>query len=109
MKLALLLSLLSLPGFAAQSKWTGQITDSMCGADHSAMASGGKPVDAHDCTLACTKGGSKFAFAGKGKVFNIANQDFADLPKHAGHAVTLTGSLSSDGKTITVSKVEMKK
>lgn len=109
MKQALALLLLSLPGFAAQKTWTGQITDSMCGADHSAMANGGKKVDPHDCTLACTKGGAKFALLSDGKVLAISNQNFADLTKHAGHTVTVTGDLGSDGKTITVSKLEMKK
>lgn len=109
MKQALALLLLSLPGFAAQKTWTGQITDSMCGTDHSAMANGGKKVDPHDCTLVCTKGGAKFALLSDGKVLGISNQNFADLTKHAGHTVTVTGDLGSDGKTITVSKLEMKK
>jgi hypothetical protein len=109
MKQAFALLLLSLPGFAAQKTLTGQITDSMCGADHSAMANGGKKADPHDCTLVCVKGGAKFAFVSNGKVFDISNQNFADLTKHAGHAVTVTGDLGSDGKTITVSKLEMKK
>lgn len=109
MKRAFALLILSLPGFAAQKTWTGQITDSMCGADHSAMANGGKKVDSHDCTLVCTKGGAKFAFVSNGKVFDISNQSFADLTKHAGHTVSVEGDLSSDGKTITVTKVAMKK
>jgi hypothetical protein len=62
---------------------------------------------AHDCTLACVKNGSKFVFVSEGKVYPIANQDLGDLRTHAGHDVKVTGNLSSDGKTITVSKVEM--
>ncbi len=107
MKLSLLSLLFCLPGIAAQQTWTGQITDSMCGANHNAMSSG-KTVDPHDCTVMCTKGGSKFAFVSNGKVFDIANQNFGDLTKHAGHTVTLTGDLGSDGKTITAAKVEVK-
>ena len=109
MKLTLSFLLLSLSGFAAQQTWTGKITDSMCNADHNAMASGGKTVDAHDCTLVCTKGGAKFAFISEGKVFSIANQNLPDLTKHAGHTVSLTGDLDSKGNTITVSKLQMKK
>lgn len=105
-KIALLFLLSSVASFAAEHTWTGQISDSMCGAEHAAMG-GGKKVDAHDCTLACVKGGSKFVFVTGGQVFNIANQGDADLTKHAGHDVKLTGDLGSDGKTITVSKVEM--
>ena len=92
---------------AAQQTWTGQISDEMCGADHSAMAHDGKKVSAHDCTLACVKNGSKFVFVSQGKIYPIANQDLADLKTHAGHNVKMTGDLASDGKTITVSKVEM--
>jgi hypothetical protein len=91
---------------AAQQTWTGQISDEMCGADHSAMNQNGK-ISAHDCTLTCVKGGSKFVFVSEGKVYPIENQNLPDLTKHAGHTVKLTGDLGSDGKTITVSKVEM--
>jgi hypothetical protein len=38
-------------------------------------------------------------------VLKIANQDNADLEKHAGHTVRLTGEMKGD--TITVSKIEM--
>jgi hypothetical protein len=109
MRLTLSLLLVSVMGFAAEQTWTGQITDSMCGANHSAMSSGGKAVNPHDCTLVCTKGGAKFAFVSKGKVFDIADQNFADLTEHAGHTVSLTGDLGSDVKTITVSKLAMNK
>ena len=108
MKLTICFLLFSLPGVAAQQTWIGQISDSMCGADHHTMASVGKTVDARECTLMCTKAGSKFAFVSNGKVFDIANQSFTDLTKHAGHSVSLTGDLASDGKTITASKLEMK-
>ena len=43
----------------------------------------------------------------KGQVRKINNQEFSDLEQHAGHTVKLTGDLSSDGKTITVTKVAM--
>lgn len=59
------------------------------------------------CIHNCIKAGEKYVFASKGKVREIRNQDFGDLEKHAGHSVKLTGELGSDGKTITVTKVEM--
>ena len=108
MKLILAISLFTASGFAAQQTWKGVITDSMCGANHSSM-SGGKPVKAHDCTMACVKAGSKFALVSGGKVFPIANQDFAGVSQNAGGAVTVTGEVGADGKTITVSKVAAKK
>jgi hypothetical protein len=106
LKLIVGLTAASLSVMAASQSWTGQISDEMCGADHSGMNQNGK-VSAHDCTLACVKGGSKFAFVSGGKVYAIQNQDLPDLTKHAGHNVKITGDLGSDGKTITVSKVEM--
>ena len=109
MKIILALSAFALQSFAAQQTWTGQITDSMCKTDHSAMSSGGKPVNAHNCTLMCTKGGAKLAFVSNGKVFDISNQNFADLTEHAGTTVSLTGDLSADGKTIAVTKLAAKK
>lgn len=108
MKTILALSVFALPIFAAPQTWTGQITDSMCGTNHAAMASAGKPMNAHDCTMACTKAGAKFAFVSNGKVFSLANQDFADISQNAGATVNLTGDLGSDGKTITVTTIDRK-
>jgi hypothetical protein len=72
------------------------------------MAQQGKKVDPHECTLTCVKGGGKFVFVSNGTVYNVANQDLAELKDHAGHTVQLTGDLGADGKSITVSKIEMK-
>ena len=102
-------SLLLVPtlSVAAQQTWTGEISDSMCGASHQAMAKSGQKVDPRDCTLQCVKAGSKYVFVSKGQVFDIANQELPDLEKHAGHKVQLTGDLGSDSKTITASKIQM--
>jgi hypothetical protein len=93
--------------FAAQQTWTGEISDGMCGTNHQAMAKSGQKVNPRDCALECVKAGSKYVFASKGQVFEIANQEPPDLKKHAGHKVQVTGDLGSDGKTITVSKIQM--
>jgi hypothetical protein len=91
---------------AADQTWTGQISDSNCGHSHkSAIEHAGKKMTDRDCTLACVKGGAKYVFVAGGKVYNIANQDFAGLEEHAGHKVKLTGQASGD--TITVSKIAM--
>ena len=92
--------------FAADQSWTGKISDSKCGAKHAAGEHGKKMTD-RDCTEACVKGGAKYVFASKGKVYQIANQDNADLAMHAGHTVRLTGEMKGD--SITVSKIEMPK
>lgn len=92
--------------YAADQTWTGKITDSMCGANHKSMAEqGGKKMNDRECTEACIKTGAKYAFVSGGKVYHIDNQDFADLAKHAGHTVKLTGEMTGD--TIKVSKIAM--
>ena len=93
--------------FAAEQTWTGQISDSMCGADHSMMKHEGKKVSARDCTMECVKGGGKYVFLSKGKVYEIENQDLKELEQHAGHTVKLTGNMSSDGKTIKAARIFM--
>lgn len=80
----------------AEQTWTGRISASMCGTAH---------MDSR-CIQNCIKGGGKYVFVSKGKVQQIQNQDFADLEKHAGHTVKLTGTVGPDGKSVTVSKVE---
>ena len=90
---------------AADQTWTGKISDSNCGASHAKMMAAhadAKMTDAQ-CTLACVKAGAKYVFVMGDKVYSIANQDFAALPKDAGRTVKLTGDLSGD--TITVSKI----
>ena len=104
--IGLLLGLASLAS-AADTTWTGQISDSMCGTSHAKMIAGhaGAKMTARDCTLACVKAGAKYVFVTKGKVYNISNQGLTDLQVHAGHTVRLTGEMNGD--TITVSKIAM--
>jgi hypothetical protein len=90
---------------AADQTWTGQISDSMCGATHSKMTAAHAGMTDRDCTQACLKAGGKYVFVSEGRVFNIANQDLAMLPMHAGHTVRLTGEMKED--SITVSGIVM--
>jgi len=96
-----------LAGFAlaADQTWTGQISDSMCGASHQQMTASHKGMTDRDCTLGCVKGGGKYVFVSEGKVYNIANQDSPLLQMHAGHTVRLTGDMKGD--TVTVSNITM--
>lgn len=89
---------------ALAATWNGTISDSMCGVKHQTGEHEGKKMTERDCTEACIKGGAKYVFVTGGKVYKIANQDFAGLKTHAGHKVTLTGDMKDD--TITVAKVE---
>ena len=91
---------------AAEHTWTGKISDSTCGANRRKGAEHrSTTMSDHDCTLECAKNGGKFVFVYKGKVYNIENQDFADLTEHAGHTVRLKGDLQGD--TIKVSSIVM--
>ena len=90
---------------AAEQTWTGQISDSACGAKHEEAAEGQGKMPDRDCTVACVRGGSKYVLVSDGKVFQIANQDNKDLAAHAGHTVKMTGEMK--GSSITVSKIEM--
>ena len=90
---------------AAPETWTGQISDSHCGAKH--MAMGGKKMSDRECTEVCIKGGGKYVFVSKGKVYQVSDQKDAALATHAGHTVLLTGEMKGD--TITVAKIEMPK
>lgn len=92
--------------FGAQT-WTGKISDADCGAKHkSAAEHGGKAMSDHDCAVACVKGGGKYVFVTKGKVYPINNQDVAGLEQHAGHTVRLTGDMQSQGG-INVASIRM--
>lgn len=88
---------------AAQQTLTGEISDSMCGASHAAMGDMGK--NPKECTAGCVKGGAKYVFVSKGRVYGIANQSFAGLPANAAAKVAVTGDVDSGGKNITVTKI----
>lgn len=92
-------------GSAAPETWTGKISDEHCGAKHQQME--GKKMSDRECTEVCVKGGAKYVFVSKDKVYQIADQKDAALATHAGHTVLLTGEMKGD--TVTVSKIEMPK
>jgi hypothetical protein len=93
------------PAFAADQTWSGQISDSLCGAKHEEAAEGQGKMPDRDCTAACVRGGSKYVLVVDGKILQITNQDNKDLATHAGHKVKLTGELQ--GQSITVTRIEM--
>ncbi len=93
---------------AAEKTWSGKISDSDCGRSHkSAIEHAGKKMSDHDCVIACVEKGGKYVFVSGTKIYNISNQDMAELKEHAGHTVRLTGEMTGD--TIKVSKIEMPK
>ena len=86
----------------AEEKWTGNISDAMCGKTHGAR--GGTMEKDHDCTIKCAKNGS-YVFVVGDKIFKLADQKLPALETHAGHRVEIVGTMKGD--TITVSKVTM--
>jgi hypothetical protein len=92
-----------IPATAAEQTWTGQISDSVCGSNHS-VAEHGKKMSDRDCVQACVKKGAQYVFVADGKVYKLINHD-AEMVAHAGHTVRLTGDLNSE--TIRISKIEM--
>jgi hypothetical protein len=105
-KLTAALSVLVLCGFglvslaaAASQTYTGEVSDSMCGAKH-AMA------DKAACTRGCIKKGSNYALVVGDKVYTLKTDDkknLAELDKLAGMNAKVTGT--AEGDTINVSKV----
>ena len=101
--------LISITAFAADQTVTGVITDSMCKSNHAMMQKGATKMSEKECTMACVKAGQKYVLANEGKVYQIANQNFAGLAANAGAKVTVTGEPSADGTSITVAKVTPEK
>jgi hypothetical protein len=97
-------ALLAVPVMCAEQTWSGEISDSACGAKHESGTENVPTPPSKQCTLDCVRGGSKFVLVSEGKVYEIANQTFADLPARAGDKVKVTGELI--GGRITVSKME---
>jgi hypothetical protein len=86
--------------YAADSQtFTGEVSDSMCGAKH--MMAGNA-----DCTRACVKKGSNYALVVGDEVYTLQTSDkaaLAELDKLAGEKANVTGTPNED--TIEVSKV----
>ncbi len=103
---ALLTLLVALPAFSAETL-KGTISDKMCSGDH-------KGQDPVTCTRMCVKGGSPYVLVeSKDKVLNIENQKepkiAEELNKFAGKAVTVTGALSKDGKSVKIASMKAEK
>jgi len=96
------------PALAAEKTLNGTISDAKCAGKHKPAEHGSQADSDHECSNKCVEGGGKYVFVSGGKTYAIANQDFAGLKAHAGHAnVALTGDMKDE--SITVSKIEMPK
>jgi hypothetical protein len=83
---------------AGDGSWTGYITDAKCGAK--AAHQGGRA-----CTIKCAKAGEKYVFVNDADKKVYAIDDQGKVAEHAGHHVTVKGSV--DGDTLKLSTVDM--
>jgi hypothetical protein len=79
-------------------KYEGMLTDTQCGAKHSAAV--GK--SAADCTRVCIHGGEQFALVDGDRAYTLEG-DQAALKRMAGQRVKIVGTLN--GSTISVASV----
>lgn len=84
----------------------GTISDSMCQFDHSGMIKSGHGKDAVTCTQKCVQEGNKYVLCdSKTKVvYNLS--DAGKVKKYAGKAVSITGHIDTDTKSIHVHSVK---
>jgi len=82
---------------AAPKTFTGVITDTMCGKDHSMM--GVKPDS--KCVLECVKSGSKYALLEGSNVYELSDQKAPE--KFAGQKVNVSGT--RNGKVLQVQSI----
>ena len=94
-KLAVVFAFAAISAVAAE--WTGTVVDAKC--------SGNKAMVCNPaCAAKCIKGGSPAVLVTEeGTVYKIADQD--KVTAHAGHKVTITGTM--EGDTIKVDSVKM--
>jgi hypothetical protein len=85
---------------AMAADWTGYIVDATCAGKKDDK---GGSDDHAACAARCIKGGAPAVFVSDGKVYKVSNQD--KVVAHAGHKVTLSGTM--DGDTIKVDSVKM--
>jgi hypothetical protein len=95
-------AVLAVSAFAAgkAETFTGEVSDSMCGAKHAMEGSKAQ------CTRACVKKGSSYALVVGDKVYTLQARDQASLDqldKLAGEKATVSGK--ADGDSIEVSSV----
>jgi len=86
---------------ALAGEYTGYIVDANCAAKQGAKAAS----DGHaNCAAKCIKGGAPAVLVdADGKIYKISDQD--KVKDHAGHKVTISGSLNGD--TLSVDSVKM--
>ena len=84
-----------------EQTWEGHITDEMCGSSH--MMDG---MTDPECARACMEMGAALALyvAADEAIYQVADQE--QVTPFAGTDVLVTGVLSEDGKSVTISAIE---
>jgi hypothetical protein len=97
-----LISAALLSAAPASQKFTGTITDDMCGKEgHAGMKMGSD----EKCVTQCVKGmNAKYALSDGNQVYALSDQKTPE--KFAAKKVTVTGTLDEKTKTIKVEKIE---
>ncbi len=98
-KLASLLVAGALVAGAASQTFTGVITDSMCGKDHSMM----KVSPDSKCVKECVKHGSKYALFDGKNVYVLSDQKTPE--QFAGQKAKVTGALNEKTKILKVDSI----
>lgn len=82
----------------SEGSWTGYITDSKCGVR-------GAHEGAGECATKCVKEGAKYVFVNDAdkKVYAVDAQE--KVAAHAGHHVTVKGTV--DGDTLKLTAIDM--
>jgi hypothetical protein len=109
LKIAVLVAALAITTTAAlgagkSQTFTGEVSDSMCGAKHMMQGKAG------ECARACVAKGSSYALVVGNKVYTLQTQEKAaqdQLSKLVGEKAKVTGT--ADGETIQVSQVDAAK
>jgi uncharacterized ParB-like nuclease family protein len=91
-----------LAALASAGTFTGVITESMCGMDHSAMNMGADP----DCIRQCVKshGGAKYVLHDGKNQYKLSDQQTPE--RYAAQRVRVTGTLFERTGIIKVEKIE---
>lgn len=87
---------------APEGTWHGIITDDSCGKKHAEM----KMEEAKACALKCAEKGMKLALYDPKADAVYALSDQAKAKEFAGERVVVKGTMSEDGKTITVAAIQ---
>jgi hypothetical protein len=98
---AIAISTTAVLGAGTTQTFTGEVSDSMCGAKHMMQGKAG------ECARACVGKGSSYALVVGDKVYALQTDDKAaqeELGKLAGEKAKVTGT--ADGEAIQVSKVD---